>query len=331
MNSPTFRPTHAPAATRPLSNLRFFVRAGLAACLVLTGLQAQALGKLADISIIDRDTGFTLPVHYYQGDYWVAGQPGTRYAVSVRSKTGQRLLAVPAVDGVNVLSGQTAAWDQTGYVFSSYGHYQITGWRKSNTEIAAFEFANASNSYAGLTGRPGNVGVIGVALFREKQAEPVWQAPVQPPTLPATRPYGDLSDSSAQRKSTTSSGRAEAPASLTPPALAAAPAPNSSNADKLEAEHDANRTKQALGRFAPSPKLGTAHGQRETSVVSNTAFERQHSQPNEVIRIRYDSRENLIASGVIRPAPVRPAAPNAFPDSALVNNSYVPDPPFRRD
>ena len=88
------------------------------------------------------------------------------------------------------------------------------------------------------------------------------------------------------------------------------------------------------GALAASPKqleklekLGTAHGQRETSVVSHTSFARLQTQPNEIIRIRYDSRERLIASGVIR-EPVRPSpAPDAFPESARA--SYVPDPPQR--
>ena len=74
----------------------------------------------------------------------------------------------------------------------------------------------------------------------------------------------------------------------------------------------------------PAPKLGTGHGARESSVVSHTRFVRLQAQPNEVIRIRYDSRENLIASGVIRqPAPTSPD-PNPFPESRSF--SYVPDP-----
>ncbi len=80
---------------------------------------------------------------------------------------------------------------------------------------------------------------------------------------------------------------------------------------------------------SPAPKLGTGHGQRETSIVSHTSFVRQQMQPNEVIRIRYDSLENLVASGVIRkPAPYpQLPGPSAFPNSA--NTSYVPDPPAR--
>jgi hypothetical protein len=72
----------------------------------------------------------------------------------VRNKLGERVLAVTAVDGVNVLSGETAAWDQAGYVFSPWQQYQVTGWRKSSSEVAAFEFSALGDSYAGRTGRP---------------------------------------------------------------------------------------------------------------------------------------------------------------------------------
>jgi hypothetical protein len=140
-------------------------------------LPAQAVGRLADVTVTDRNTGATLPLYYHRGDYWVAGQYGAKYAIAVRNKLGERVLAVTAVDGVNVLSGETAAWDQAGYVFSPWQQYQVTGWRKSSSEVAAFEFSALGDSYAGRTGRPANVGVIGVALFRERLPEPVAQAP----------------------------------------------------------------------------------------------------------------------------------------------------------
>lgn len=282
----------------------------LAAVLSLTSLPARAIGRLADVTIVDHDTGATLPVHYAKGEYWVAGRPGARYAVTVHNRTGERVLAVPSVDGVNVLSGETAAWDQRGYVFSPYERYQITGWRKSSSEVAAFEFSSIANSYASRTGRPANVGVIGVALFREQPPQPA------PAVIP--EPYSQRRDSSSDNAGL---GRLrEEPAA---PAAAAAPAPSA------EAESSAaNRSLSAggLARPAPAPtaKLGTAHGQRETSVVSHTTFTRLQERPNEVISIRYDSRENLVASGVIREQPVRPPLPRAFPQSD--NVSYVPDP-----
>jgi hypothetical protein len=58
--------------------------------------------------------------------------------------------------------------------------------------------------------------------------------------------------------------------------------------------------------------------------VQDTTFDRLTSTPNEIIKIRYDSYENLVAMGVV---PTRPAwqRPNPFPDSPI--QRYVPDPP----
>jgi hypothetical protein len=144
----------------------------LAALLVGASFQIHAIGRIADVSVINRETGSVLPVHFYRGEYWVAGAPEARYAITLRNRSGERILAVAAVDGVNVISGDTASWDQTGYVLDPWSSYDISGWRKSNAEVAAFEFSAASASYAALTGRPANVGVIGVALFRERVPPP---------------------------------------------------------------------------------------------------------------------------------------------------------------
>jgi len=75
---------------------------------------------------------------------------------------------------------------------------------------------------------------------------------------------------------------------------------------------------------SPAPALGTGHGRRETSVVTRVDFERAQPQPDEVIRLRYDSHANLVAMGVIpSPAP-RPHRPEAFPSGPQLG--YVPDP-----
>ena len=285
---------------------------GLSLLLACAGMQAHAVGRMADVSVVDRDSGATLPTYYYRGETWVAGRPGARYAVAVRNKLGERVLAVTSVDGVNVLSGETAAWDQTGYVFGSYLQYQITGWRKSSSEVAAFEFSAAGDSYAGRTGRPENVGVIGVALFREKQPEPVAQAPSL-----FRRNEADSGQASARAKS--------APAPASPSQADRADAPAAMGSLSLT-----EKQAKAAGESMPSPKLGTGYGQRETSVVQHTGFERLQPQPNEVIRIRYDSRENLIASGVIREPVARPTIPGVNPFPQSDQTSYVPDPPVRR-
>jgi len=253
----------------------------------LASAQALAVGNLADVSITDRDTGETLAVHRHRGDYWVAGRPGARYAIHIRNQQGSRLLAVTSVDGVNILTGGSAAFDQPGYVFDPWVGYDIAGWRKSHTQIAAFTFTSVPRSYAARTGRPDNVGVIGVALFRERAPVPV-----------AMAERSDLASTGA---------RAEAPAA--------------DSAGKMSSEREEKR--QAAAPSA-APSLGTGHGRREESQVVRVGFDRENQNPNEIIRIRYDSRDNLLAMGVIRHSVPVPHRPQPFPGETRMG--YVPDP-----
>jgi hypothetical protein len=143
-----------------------------AAMLAAFSLGAHAVGRLADLSIHDRATGRELPVHWHEGRAYVVGTPGSEYRVVVRSRAGEDLLAVVSVDGVNVMSGETASPRQSGYVLSPWNRVDIGGWRKSLDEIEAFYFTTLGDSYASRTGRPANVGVIGAAIFQRKREEP---------------------------------------------------------------------------------------------------------------------------------------------------------------
>jgi hypothetical protein len=262
--------------------------------LMAASCDACALGSLASVRVIDRDTGAVLSTHYSRGEYWVAGTPGLRYAVEVRNNSGARILAVTSVDGVNVISGATAGWGQSGYVLDAGERYQITGWRKSAAEVAAFTFTDASDSYAQRTGRPANVGVIGVALFRERAPQP---------------PRACCAEDQAGRSAAPGQSAPEQSRRPTDSAVAA-PAPRSANATV----------------DAPVAKLGTGHGEREGSQIQQTQFVRQQNAPDELIRIRYDSLDNLVAMGIIRrPHPPVPGL-NPFPQSPAAVQ-YVADPP----
>jgi len=137
-------------------------------CLFLIAGPALAAGRFADVEIYDRAAGRTLPVYESGGHWYVAGRPGNEYQVTIRNRDRGDLLAVVSVDGVNVVSGETAAAAQSGYVIERGRPLSIAGWRKSMDRIAAFYFTSLGDSYAARTGRPDNVGVIGVALFRRK-------------------------------------------------------------------------------------------------------------------------------------------------------------------
>jgi hypothetical protein len=236
-----------------------------AAALLCLGLSGPALaGVAADVEILDRTSGRVLPVHWHDGQRYVAGEPGREYEIAVRNRDGCRILAVTSVDGVNVITGRTASPAQAGYVVDAWGSVEIDGWRKSLDQVAAFYFTSVPDSYAARTGRPDNVGVIGIALFRELQ-----------------RPV-PMEDESLSR------------------AEAAAPAAG--------AREDR--------------RLGTGHGRRLDSGARYTDFVRASSEPDEVVRIYYDSRRNLVARGIIPRPDDRYAGrqPDPFP------SAFVPDP-----
>src|SRR5580704_13573287 len=136
----------------------------LAAAIAVIGLAAGGCAHAGqdpvDLKVVDRDTGRVLRIWRHDGRLFVAGDPGDRYSLRVTNHTDGRVLVVLSVDGVNIISGETAGYDQT-------------GWRKSTTEVAAFTFAPLPQSYAARTGRPADVGVIGMAVFNERVAIPV--------------------------------------------------------------------------------------------------------------------------------------------------------------
>jgi hypothetical protein len=129
-----------------------------------TSVSARPLVRL---DVIDRDSGQWLPAYRHRGDTWVPGTPGHRYAVRLSNQSDERVLVVLSVDGVNAVTGQTADPSQAGYVLAPWQSTEVAGWRKSLDDVAQFVFTDLPDSYAARTGRPDNVGVIGIAVFDE--------------------------------------------------------------------------------------------------------------------------------------------------------------------
>lgn len=165
--------------------------------LLCTG-EVAAHGGLVDLSVYDRTEGRHLAVHWHEGRAYLVGKPGNEYQVTIRNRLREEALAVVSVDGVNVVSGETANPAQTGYVLGAHRSYDILGWRKSLAETAAFYFTALPDSYAARTGRADNVGVIGVAVFRRKQPpQPFAQAAPNAPVSAAARREAAAGDRAA--------------------------------------------------------------------------------------------------------------------------------------
>ncbi len=265
-----------------MPNRRHFLAVTAAAAAAFAATPSLAVGSLVDVDIVDRSQNELLPVYQQRGTAWVAGRPGSRYAVRLSNRSPARVMVVLSVDGINAVSGETAGLGQVGYVLAPWQSTEITGWRKSLTEAAAFYFTALPDSYAARTDRPDNVGVIGVAVFRERQREPEL----------SRRSY-DNAEPGPSQNADRARGAAESSAPSPAPAAKAAASPR-------------------------EERLGTGHGEREYMPTSHTHFERASDRPNEVVRLRYDSRERLLALGVIQPRRA-PWVPEPFP-------SFVPDP-----
>jgi hypothetical protein len=268
----------------------------------------RVAGGLVQFDVYDRIDGTPLAVYDHDGKRYIVGAPGHEYAVRIRNCTGARVLVVTSVDGVNVISGETASAAQSGYVLDPWGSVEIAGWRKSQERIAAFYFTEHANAYATRTGRPNDVGVIGVAVFRERPAPIAWR---EPPWR-----LGEGSGSGAPHADMPSppSGKAE----------------GRSEADNAAAAPVASAPVQAptesANRAAPMPrslaKLGTGHGRSEESRVDFVRFERASDVPAEVLTLNYDRRENLVAMGVLPPPVLARHTPNPFPGDVR----FAPDP-----
>ncbi len=293
----------------------------------LTGT-AAAVGNLADVTVYDRAEQRTLPVYHHEGRYYVVGKPGSEYQIRVRNRTGGEILSVVSVDGVNAVSGETANWHQTGYVLAPHQTLEVKGWRKSLARVAAFFFTEHQNSYAARTGRPENVGVIGVALFRKK-AEPEAQID-QTPARRESSGAGAAENSPFPRSAEPESGAgaaspARSRAADGAPRYAPSPPPqggsgkvteDSTSAARAPSRSTLRESESGAHPFEKSSSLGTGHGRSETSHARYTSFERATPDPEEVIAIHYDTYRNLVAMGVIK----APRLATPFP------GQFVPDP-----
>ncbi len=268
----------------------------LSALVAMTALLAlpacsRANEHLVDVQIRDMDRYSTLESYFDRNQTYVAGRPGHRYAVVLQNQTGQRVLAVLSVDGVNAISGQTASASQTGYVLAPYQRMEIRGWRKNMQDVAQFRFTDLPDSYAARTGRPDNVGVIGVAVFRERAYQTYNNY---------EEDYGYRDDRYRDKSAPRNQSGASADAAAAPAA----------------------KSHRSIAESESRQELGTGHGERSYDPARSTTFERDSTYPNQVSKVFYDSYEALVDRGIIRQyrGRGRDSRPDAFPIG------FVPDP-----
>ncbi len=134
-----------------------------------------------EVSIeIVSDSGSMLQSFPHQ-DLWRGGtrliksfleaKKGEPYGIVIRNNTPERIGAVIAVDGRNIISGNRSDLkrNETMYIVNPHEDARYDGWRTSDSEVHRFYFTEPADSYSVRTFADSSaMGVIAVAVFREK-------------------------------------------------------------------------------------------------------------------------------------------------------------------
>jgi hypothetical protein len=260
-----------------------------------------------DVTLIGED-GVAMSTFARNGRYYVLGDASERYIIRVTNPTANRVEAVVAVDGLDVIDGESGDLRKRGYIVPPYGELRIEGFRTSASDVATFRFSTVDGSYAGKKGKARNVGVIAVALFEERAApEMVEQQPIASDErnrrdydyesdLAPSSPPADLSANKAKRSAGPAEDRATAGES--PRALGGAsgairrPAPSSMPPSPPCCDSPPQPRNERLG-------LGTEFGEQRYSAASYTRFVRAPGTPIAIAELRYNDRPGLAALGIV--------------------------------
>lgn len=102
---------------------------------------------------------------------YIAVRDGERYSIRVRNRTDRRIGVVIAVDGRNIISGKKSHLKprEAKYVLGPWETAEYEGWRTSRNRVNRFYFTDMDDSYADAWGDHSAMGVIAVAVYREKK------------------------------------------------------------------------------------------------------------------------------------------------------------------
>ncbi len=139
---------------------------------------------------------------------YLEARKGENYGIVIRNNTPERVGAVIAVDGRNIISGKRSDLgnSETMYIVNGYDSARYDGWRTGQDQVHRFYFTEPADSYSlGTFADSSAMGVIAVAIYREKErSKPLYDpnkselAPAAPPSTGSAARNGTmLADESA--------------------------------------------------------------------------------------------------------------------------------------
>lgn len=252
--------------------------------------------------------GKPLKEYAYDSKLFVEGRKGTTFSLRIRNNSYQRKLFVPSVDGLSVMDGKPASHSSNGYIVPAHGAITIDGWRKSDDAVASFYFTGSDDSYGARIGKGGNLGVVGVVVFDEKEKPNTYTTiclcgqhwcsrcyPYWPNGIVPRSPWYGIGSGTTIHLNASTTNASFSTTSVTP---------------------------TSASMRGVSQDVGTGWGEEKLSQVRTVEFERGNLTAT--FEIFYNTREQLEALGVdfnIQPLYV---SPQAFP------GQYCPPPPKRQ-
>lgn len=239
------------------------------------------------------------PVKEYShnGKVYIEGKKGSEFSLRIKNNNSSRILAVPTADGLSVLNGKDASLDSPGYVIDGYDSLTIDGWRKSVQEVARFYFSSPEDSYRKRSEKGDNVGIIGLAVFREKEEDikdkgildkmPYVPYVPTPNIYPVIYPHPNCSHNWGPTVTYLSNNNVISSMSL----------------DSTDQVEQVNMVRQ---------DLGTGWGEAKKSEVTTVTFEREDTV-DALFEIIYNTRKRLEELGVDFDSKPIYVAPQSFP------------------
>lgn len=140
--------------------------------------------------------GRPIPEVHFNGRTYIEGRKNSEYSLQIRNNTNHRILAVPSVDGINVLNGAECGLESPGFVIDPFITVDIPGWKVEGLpEAGRFQFNpqgakyGDEETYAERLGlNPTNQGAIGFMIFREKEVLR-WTPPPFDPCRPPIKTF----------------------------------------------------------------------------------------------------------------------------------------------
>ena len=260
--------------------------------------------------------GSSAKEYYHEGSYYIEAKEGSKFSLRMRNNSSHRVLFVPTVDGLSIMNGKEASFKSKGYIVDAHSSTTIDGWRTSDDKIAEFFFSSPKESYAKKINKGGNLGVIGCAVFKEKEQVRIIEKiieiekhipyPVYPscpkPHWPDNQ-YPQWMCTSAQscdNSGTQNINLANVGMSANVSAF------SMSSLDHVSGAMNKNMQAAEVG-------LGTGFGQDKYSPVVTVDFDKEPN-PAEVFSILYNTRKNLESLGIEFRKPVYVNSPSAFPN-----------------